>query len=170
MTTDPLDELLDVVDEDNCIIGQATRGEIHKQHLRHRACHIIVFDHSGRVLVQRRSAGKDTGAGLWDSSAAGHVDAGESYSACAVRELQEELNLNVEEGELQVNIRLPAIRATGMEFAQVYCLETEQQPQPDETEIAELRWCSNTELDEWMSAQPQQFTPVFRTIWQHLAV
>jgi len=53
MTTDPLDELLDVVDEDNCIIGQATRGEIHKQHLRHRACHIIVFDHSGRVLVQR---------------------------------------------------------------------------------------------------------------------
>jgi len=57
-----------------------------------------------------------------------------------------------------------------MEFAQVYRLETDQQPTPDATEIAELRWCSKIELDEWMSAQPQEFTPVFRTIWRHLAV
>jgi len=170
MTTDPLNELLDVVDEDNCVIGQATRGEIHKRHLRHRACHMIVFDLAGRVLVQRRGAGKDSGAGLWDSSAAGHVDAGESYLACAVRELQEELSLRIEEDDLQANILLPAISETGMEFAQVYRLETDQQPTPDATEIAELRWCSKIELDEWMSAQPQEFTPVFRTIWRHLAV
>lgn len=169
MTTDPQDELLDIVDEANCVIGQATRGDIHKQHLRHRACHIIVFDHAGRVLVQQRSAGKDTGAGLWDSSAAGHVDSGESYPVCAVRELHEELGLRVEEDDLQVSLLLPAIAETGMEFAQVYRLKTDQQPQPDATEIAALRWCSKPELDAWVSAQPQEFTPVFHKIWQHLS-
>ena len=72
-TTDPQNELLDVVNSDNQVIGQNTRGEIHRLNQRHRACHMIVFNSRGEVFVQQRSLSKDNSPGLWDSSSAGHV-------------------------------------------------------------------------------------------------
>jgi len=119
LTTDPQHELLDVVDDNNVVIATATRGEIHKKGLRHRACHIIVFNPSGQVYVQRRSLSKDNGAGLWDSSSAGHVDSGESFADCAVREIAEELGLTIAVSELSENFLLAAHPDNGMEFAQV---------------------------------------------------
>jgi len=168
LTTDPQHELLDVVDENNVVISAATRGEIHAKGWRHRACHIIVFNTTGQVFVQRRSLSKDSGAGLWDSSSAGHVDSGEAYAACAVREVEEELGLVVSPAELVEKFLLPANANSEMEFAQIYTLVTNEQPTPDETEIMDSRWCEPTELDAWMERSPAEFTFVFRDIWQRL--
>jgi len=168
VTTDPQHELLDVVDANNVVIATATRGEIHKTGLRHRACHVIVFNSSGSVFVQRRSLSKDSGAGLWDSSSAGHVDSGESYYECAVRELQEELGLVVPVSDLNEKFMLPATAENEMEFAQVYTLVTSQQPIPDAIEIMDSKWCEVAELNIWMDQSPEEFTLVFRDIWQRL--
>ena len=65
-------ELLDVVDENDLIIGVKTRGEIHARGLMHRATHILVFNRQGDLFIQKRSMNKDNDPGLWDSSAAGH--------------------------------------------------------------------------------------------------
>ena len=86
-------EYLAVVDAHDQIIDQRPRGEIHANGLRHRAVHILVFNSRGWLFLQKRSMQKDLNKGLWDTSAAGHVDAGESYDACAVRELAEELGV-----------------------------------------------------------------------------
>lgn len=165
-TTDPQDELLDIVDMNNCVTGQATRAEIHAQQLPHRACHIIVFNSDDQVLVQLRSQTKDNNPGLWDSSAAGHVDTGETYLACACRELQEELSLSVTADALETSFLLPASPLTGMEFAQIFKLVTDQQPQADPTEIADLVWCPRLALDQWMADEEDSFTDVFREIWR----
>ncbi|MCZ6882595.1 MAG: NUDIX domain-containing protein, partial [Gammaproteobacteria bacterium] len=84
-------ELLDVVDEDDRIVCVKTRGEIHELGLMHRSVHILVFNSQRQLFIQKRSMSKDNQPGLWDSSAAGHVDSGEDYHSCAIRELAEEL-------------------------------------------------------------------------------
>src|SRR5437868_2592479 len=88
--TDP-EELFDVVNERDEVISQLARREVHRRGLRHRAVHVLIYNSRGEVLLQKRSAKKDTFPLRWDSSAAGHLNPGEPYDACALRELEEEL-------------------------------------------------------------------------------
>src|ERR1700722_15312119 len=90
------DELFDVVDADDRVIGEAPRREVHARKLLHRATHVLVHDANGRLFLQRRSLGKDTFPGCWDSSCSGHLDAGEDYPEAARRELGEEIGLHDE--------------------------------------------------------------------------
>jgi len=168
MTTDPQEEILDIVDADNRVTGATTRAEIHRLGLRHRACHIFVFNRSGQVLVQQRSMTKDNNPGLWDSAAAGHVDSGESYAGCAVRELEEELGLRVAAESLIEQFLLPASALTEMEFAQIYTVETDDPVVHDPVEVTQTRWCTPAELHDWMAASPGDFTAVCREIWHRL--
>ena len=67
-------ELLEVVDEQDRVIGLQRRGVIHAKGLLHRSAQVLVFNSLGQLFVQKRSAGKDEFPGLWDCSAAGHVN------------------------------------------------------------------------------------------------
>ena len=91
MTARVSQELLDVVDFEDRVTGVKMRGEVHAQGLMHRAVHVLVFNSAGQLFLQKRSMTKDESPGQWDTSAAGHVDSGETYLECAVRELAEEL-------------------------------------------------------------------------------
>ena len=92
------DELFDVVDAHDRVTGQMSRREVHARGLRHRAVHILVVNRAGQVFLQKRSMAKDLFPGTWDSSAAGHVGAGEDYDGTALRELEEEIGLKLPEG------------------------------------------------------------------------
>src|SRR4051812_43883356 len=85
------EEVFDVVNELDEVIGQERRSVVHRTGLRHRAVHVLVFNSKGELFLQKRSMTKDTFPGAWDSSASGHLDTGEDYEACALRELGEEL-------------------------------------------------------------------------------
>jgi isopentenyl-diphosphate delta-isomerase len=163
MPPDPADELLDVVDAGDVVVGQATRAEIHRRGLRHRAVHIVVSNPRGEVFVQQRALGKDCQPGLWDTSAAGHVDHGETYDAAAVRELAEELGLAGETVEPWWS--LTAGPLTGQEFVQVYRCCTRHEPRPDPDEIAASGWWTPAALAAWMAARPEDFTAAFRAIF-----
>src|SRR5271156_2765821 len=95
MSAQRQDEIFDVVNDQDEVIGQRSRGEVHRLGLKHRAVHVLVFNGRGEVFLQKRSMQKDTFPGAWDSSASGHLDSGEDYDACAARELREELGLTV---------------------------------------------------------------------------
>ncbi|MFZ5585835.1 MAG: NUDIX hydrolase [Thermodesulfobacteriota bacterium] len=131
------DEPLPVVDAQDCVLGLAPRWRVHRDGLMHRAVHVILVDGGGRVYLQRRSAAKDSHPGKWTSSASGHVDPGEDYAAAARRELAEELGLALTPRAVG---RLPAGPATDNEFTAVYLLQSDQEPRPNPTEIAEGRW------------------------------
>ena len=73
------DELLMVVDENDQPLEPMDRATIHRNNLLHRAVHILLVNHRGELLLQKRSYRKDRFPRRWDSSAAGHVDADESY-------------------------------------------------------------------------------------------
>ena len=89
-------ELFDIVDDDDLVIGQASRGECHgNPALIHRVAHVHVFNRRGGLLLQKRSLNKDIQPGKWDTSVGGHLDRGESYRQAAAREMSEELGLMV---------------------------------------------------------------------------
>ena len=89
------EEIFDVVNERDEVVGQAPRQEVHARGLWHRAVHVLVFNARGEIFLQKRSLKKDIAAGKWDSSASGHLDTGEAYDACAVREVREEIGLEL---------------------------------------------------------------------------
>ena len=89
------EEIFDVVNERDEVTGQESRSEVHRLGLMHRAVHVLVFNAAGQVFLQKRSMMKDRQPGLWDSSASGHVDSGENYDTCSVRELGEEIGLHL---------------------------------------------------------------------------
>ncbi len=87
------EEIFDIVNDHDEVIGRLPRSKVHRDGLKHRATHVLVFNSRGDVFLQKRSWKKDNSPGVWDSSASGHVDSGEEYDPCAVRELREELGL-----------------------------------------------------------------------------
>ncbi len=157
-------ELLDVVDADDRVTGVKTRGEIHAQGLMHRAVHILVFNSGDELFIQKRSMSKDNNPGLWDSSAAGHVDSGENYYDCAIRELGEELGIRVT-APLEQLFRLVASPITDMEHCIVYRYVGDGPFELEVTEIDEGAWISASEMDRRVSRDDSAMTLVLQLIW-----
>jgi len=84
---------LDVVNENNQVIGQESRPIIHKSGLWHRGVHVFLFTSDRRLLTQRRSKAQDTFSGALDCSVSEHLKVGESYLDGAIRGLREELGV-----------------------------------------------------------------------------
>lgn len=156
------EEWFDVVDSEDRVTGQARRAEVHARRLLHRAVHILVRRSDGAVFLQQRSLGKDSHPGKWDSSASGHLDAGEAYDAAARRELFEELGIRALPSGIG---RLPASPATGYEFVRIYSVEHEGPFSLHPEEIMGGRWLQPCAIDEWIAREPSALAPAFTTVW-----
>ncbi len=89
-----LDELVDIVDENDNVIGKATRREVHERGLWHRGVHLLLYRSDGRMVLQRRSLKKKHAPGKLDCAVSEHVLAGESYDVAVVRGIEEELGID----------------------------------------------------------------------------
>ena len=158
------DEYFDVVNERDEPVGRARRREVHARGLWHRAVHVLVFNAAGEVFLQQRSWTKDLSPGLWDSSCSGHVDAGEYYDPAAVRELGEELGLQLAAPPERWR-RIEACAETGWEFCWVYRLRHEGPFVLHPEEIQAGAWLEPGELTRRMAARPQDYGRPFRLIW-----
>lgn len=87
------DELLDIVDENDRVIGQARRAEAYARRLRHRCVFVLARDADGRIFVHRRTASKLVFPAMYDMFVGGVVGAGETYDEAALREAEEELGV-----------------------------------------------------------------------------
>jgi isopentenyldiphosphate isomerase len=94
-------EVLDLLDKEGNVVGKTRRGDAHGNPvLRHRAVHVFVVNSRGEYFLQQRSTHKKIQPGKWDTSVGGHVPRGESYEQGALRELQEELGIRLEDPSL----------------------------------------------------------------------
>ena len=159
-------EWLDIVDKNDVVIGRATRDQIHAENHFHRSAHIVVFNSKGDVFVQLRSKQKDNSPGLWDTSAAGHVDSGEGYLDCAVRELAEELGIATTSESLTFVSELSPDVRNGFEFTRIYTTVSDQALVLQAEEIDDGRWLESGELDHWIKQDQSAFTESFLTIWR----
>ncbi|HET6407498.1 MAG TPA: NUDIX domain-containing protein, partial [Chthoniobacteraceae bacterium] len=151
-------EMFDVVDDQNHVVRQASRFEVHGQRLKHRAVHIFVLNRHGELFLQRRSRWKDAHPLRWDSSAAGHLNAGQGYDETAPRELMEELGI---EANCQMIGTLPASAATGWEFVQLYRAEHDGPFRLAPAEIDSGNFFTLEQLDRWTQSRPRDFANGF---------
>jgi len=97
-----MEEQIDVLNSDGTSAGYACgRSRVHAEGLWHRTVHIWAFDSDGRILFQLRSRVKENNPGLFDTSCAGHISAGDTSIHAAVRELSEELGIKKSPRDLE---------------------------------------------------------------------
>lgn len=161
------EEIFDVVNERDEVIGQERRSEVHRLGLKHRAVHVLVFNRTGKIFLQKRSMKKDTWPGAWDSSASGHVDSGEAYDTCAVREAREELGLHLTKVPQRL-LKIDACERTGNEFVWLYRCESEGPFNLHPEEIERGDWFAPEHVTRWMAERPQDFASALLLIWQLL--
>lgn len=161
------DEIFDVVNDRDEVTGRDTRARVHRLGLNHRAVHVLVFNRRGEFFLQKRSLKKDTFPGAWDSSSSGHLDAGEEYDACAVRELREEIGLIVQQPPTRL-FKIDACAETGREFVWVYRCEAEGPFTLHPHEIETGGWFAPEKISRWMAERPGDFADALLLIWKRL--
>lgn len=159
------EEIFDVVNERDEVIGQAPRSEVHRRRLRHRAVHVLVFNARGELFLQKRSMKKDCYPGAWDSSASGHLDRGEDYDACAVREVREELGVALPTAPRRL-FKIDSCAETGQEFVWIYQCRHEGPFDLHPEEIERGGWFEPAEISRWMEEKPGDFASALHLIWR----
>ncbi|CAI2718294.1 NUDIX hydrolase [Nitrospina watsonii] len=155
-------ELFDVVDVHDQVVGQATRREVHAQGLLHRSVHILVFNDAGELFLQKRSMNKDENPGYWDTSAAGHVSAGDDYWVTAHRELEEELGIRE---TLTPFTRVKACPETFWEHVECYTCTTQNPIRINPDEIDEGRFWPVESIQHALNTRHEAFTSSFRLLF-----
>ncbi|HEY2388280.1 MAG TPA: NUDIX domain-containing protein [Candidatus Binatia bacterium] len=89
-----MSEWIDVVDAHDRVVGRATRAEMRRDNLLHRAVYILVTNSRGELFIHERTTSKDVYPGYRDVTVGGVVAAGEDYDTAAARELAEELGVS----------------------------------------------------------------------------
>jgi len=159
------EEIFDVVNDRDEVIDRQPRGEVHRLGLKHRATHVLVYNARGDVFLQKRSMQKDRQPGLWDSSASGHLNSGEDYDVCAVRELREEIGLAVAQ-PLERLFKIAACEETDQEFVWVYRCQSDGPFALNAEEIERGGWFAPAEVTRWMAERPRDFAGALLLIWK----
>lgn len=160
------EEIFDVVDDRDRVIGRQTRREVHARGLKHRAVHVLVFNQRGELFLQKRSFKKDTFPGAWDSSASGHLNSGEHYDPCAVRELREEIGLFLHRCPKR-QFKIDACEQTGREFVWVYRCESNGPFRLNQEELECGAFFKPDHINRWMAERPRDFADSFRLVWKY---
>ena len=148
-------EYFDTVDEYGVPTGEIiSREEAHREGIRHRTAHVWIIRSSKKgydLLLQKRSQNKDSFPGLYDTSSAGHIPAGDEPLESALRELKEELGIEAIPGQLsyagmfqiQYEKEFHGHIFRDNEVASVYVYQEPVEITTltlQETEVSEVRW------------------------------
>lgn len=158
------EEVFDIVNQDDQVIGQMTRSQVHQRNLLHRSVHALVFDNQGRIFLQLRAPDRDCDPGLWDSSVGGHLQAGETYEEAVLRETEEELGIKLDAVPEKL-FKLAASAETAFEFCEIYRVFHNGPFVIDFSEATEGRWFEPDELNSWIASKPELLSSSFRKIW-----
>ena len=155
------EEIFDVCDPEDRVIGQAPRSQVHREKLLHRAAHVFVFNSRDELLVQVRSATKDEFPNCYTSSASGHLSTGEDYLESAQRELAEEIGIVA---PLEFLGKFPACPELAHEHTVLYRARSDTPPCPDPIEVAAIRQFTLPDLLHHLEEQPAKFSTPFRVL------
>jgi isopentenyl-diphosphate Delta-isomerase len=92
--------LLNIVDDNDKIIGEEIRKNIHQDGLLHREIHVFFITPNKEIIFQHRAKDKDTFADLLDATVGGHVEIGQSYEETAIKETKEETGIKIDASDL----------------------------------------------------------------------
>ena len=153
------EELFEIVDENDKVIGLAKRRECHgNPKLVHRTAHVVVFHPDGSILLQKRSIAKDVQPGKWDTAVGGHLAPGEDYESGARREMGEELGIPCD-AKLELLFKSQIRNSIESENVGVFATVSEGPFKFSAVEIDQVRFWSKEELISEIAAGAESFTP-----------
>jgi isopentenyldiphosphate isomerase len=164
-------ELITFVDAQDNVIGSGTRQEAWRTGAWHRLVRVFLFNAAGEILIARRSALSSSPL-KWNDSCAGHVDAGETYDAAALRELEEEIGVSGVALSTVTKLRHTDQNEPHKlrnRFHMIYTGAYNGSIRPNPAEVSEARWIPPKELMGWMRRAPNDFMEGFRLVVRELA-
>ncbi|MBI5003628.1 NUDIX domain-containing protein [Candidatus Kaiserbacteria bacterium] len=135
------DEYLDLVNENDEIIGTKLRSEVYADHLSNfRVINVFVVNSRGELWIPRRTANKRMFPLCLDMSTGGHVESGETYDQAFKRETQEELNIDTDKFPNRLLGHLTPAKDNVSAFMQVYEIKTDEAPKYNPEDFTEYFW------------------------------
>jgi len=163
------DELLDLVDKNDKVIGEVWMSKAHKDPtLIHREVGIAVFNKKGEVLLQQRSMIKKKGPGAWKVTAAGHVARGEKSKDAIARELYEELGFHVNPKFFKkIFVKRSDIDST---FTRLYYAIMRDKPKLNlnEDEVMDAKWVKIDDLEAFSKKNDYSLEGISHTMIMEL--
>lgn len=143
------DELLDLVNEKDEVIGTVWRSETENNpNLIHREIDVYIFNSKGETLIQQRSLKKKKSPGLWVNAAAGHVGSGEDPKITAIREVKEELGIDIDPTFYKVIFDQSEQHKESRFFHVFYAIYDGEDIVFNKDEVENVRWINTKELDD----------------------
>jgi isopentenyldiphosphate isomerase len=165
-----MEEYIDVLDsKTGGLTGEVrSKKDAHKEGLWHRAVHIWLVNSKKEILLQHRSKEKESHPNCWDISAAGHVSSGEDAITSALREVKEEIGLDISPNDLKQigEIIQQSVLNNGTfinnEYNNVYLVKMDldiNQFKMQVEEVKDLRWISISEFKKWVEEKRSDLVP-----------
>jgi isopentenyldiphosphate isomerase len=135
------DELLDIVDQEDQVIGQQLRSMIYENKLSNfRVVNAFLMNSKGELWIPRRTKEKRVFPLCLDASMGGHVTSGESYQQALVRELQEELGMDLQTVSYECIGALYPHKHKTSAFMRIYLIHTDKAPHYNTKDFLEYFW------------------------------
>lgn len=97
-----MDEFIDILNAKGELTGEtALKSEAHKHGWFHQTIHVWFYTVTKKILLQKRASVKKVFPNHWDVSVAGHISTGERVEKAAIREVKEEIGIDIKESDLQ---------------------------------------------------------------------
>ena len=172
------------VTENDEVIGPISKFDSHHQDGNyHRAFSVMLFDSSGRLLLQRRASHKITFPDVWANSCCSHPLHSEEemelknalgVKRAAVRKLEQELGIHpsqvpIEKFDFVTKMRYQARQDEDWIEREIdHCLviHADVDVNPNPNEVSEVKWVSQDELEEMLVSDDSEnvIAPWFRCI------
>ena len=152
-------EMCDVVDSDDQILESRLRSDVHVNNFLHRAVHLWIFNSRGELFLQKRSPWKINQPDRWCSSAAGHVDSGETYEVAGHREMREEIGADC---PLVKFWKVGATPETEFEFVEYFVGICDGPFRFAPGEVETGAFFPVDQIRRWVERTPEEFTPLFK--------
>ncbi|HUC38694.1 MAG TPA: NUDIX domain-containing protein [Candidatus Acidoferrum sp.] len=149
------EEILDVVDSNDNVVGKTSRNDIYARKLTHRIVHVFVINDAGDIYFQKRSDTVSYMPGAWCTSAGGHVLSGEDYENAARRELEEELGIKPDK-LFQIGHKTTFHIADQDRFVQLYVVFSSKIPKHDKKEVSGGMFLSFGEAKKILDTENRQ--------------
>lgn len=145
--THSLDEILDLVDDNDNVIGKRSRNEIYKEGLRNfRVINAFLVNAQGQLWIPRRAADKRIFPLCLDMSVGGHVESGETYEQALTRETMEELNIDLNTVPFRLLGKLTPMHHGVSAFMHVYEIKSAEAPLYNKNDFIEYFWLTKDEF------------------------
>jgi isopentenyl-diphosphate Delta-isomerase len=164
-------EELILVDDEDQELGYLSKAKCHEGNgVLHRAFSLFVFNRGGELLLQQRAAGKRLWPLYWSNSCCSHPRRSERMEEAAHRRLRQEIGIEAELDYLYKFRYQAQFDQNGAEceLCWVYLGITDEEPQPNQQEIADWCWISPARLDAELATWAEDYTPWFKMEWKRL--